>query len=187
MPGNSLSDVKWGMGAVYGAITYVSALLFTAVWFYIDHQGTNLEARESTTAEVVGLTVSLFYNAQGVAGDINWLNFLSPPVGRELVAPVYHAIPVVIILLFAAVYVYAEADVSDRLAAFASGASLAIGYLAVSIVVVLAFRFVLETVFPLGMVVATGIVIPAVLGGVAGLVANEVKTRVDGGDRAAPS
>ena len=137
------------------------------------------------------LAVSLFYNAQYVIGEGtgggNWLNFLTPPVGRELFAPMYHAIPIVLILLFAAIFVYLEADASNRLEAILSGASLAIGYLAVSLVVVLVFRFGQGTIFPLGMVVATGVAFPAVLGGIAGLVANEVKGFREDSEEAAPS
>lgn len=161
-------------------ISYVSALLFTALWYYFDHATTPIAAQ--SMQDRIGLGVASFYNGQFVTGGRDYL-FTYGTAGHELLlTPMYRAIPVLVILLIAGAFVYTEADAVDRLGAFLSGASLASGYVVLSLVVVLVFRSLAGSSFlPIGMAVVSGVLYPVVFGGAAGVAANELKGYMEEG------
>lgn len=174
------SEIQWLRGAVYGAIAYVTAILFTGVWFYFDHYETPIRALASNV-ERLGMGVATFYEGQFVVGDGQFLYVYGPGV-RDMLFPIlYRIIPVFVLLLIAGVFVYAEVDAKDRITAFLSGASLVSGYFVLFVVVVLVFRSLAGSDFlPIGMAIVSGILYPIVLGGVAGVAANELKGYVEG-------
>jgi len=176
----SISDIRWLRGGLYGAITYVTALLFTGLWYYFDHSTTPIAAQSMQNR--LGLGVGSFYNGQFVAGGRDYL-FVYGSTGHELLfTPLYRIIPVLVILLIGGAFVYTEADVSDRLGALLSGASLATGYVVLSLVVVLVFRSLAGASFlPIGMALVSGVLYPAVFGGLGGLAANELRGYIEEG------
>jgi len=173
------SDIDWLRGAAYGVIAYLTAFVFTALWYYFDYSQSPINVSASTE-EIVGLGVGSFYNGQFVVGGDNLLAGLGTAGHGFLLTIMYRIIPVLGILLIAGAFVYAETDAKDRLEAFLSGASLAPGYVVVSLVVVLAFRQLAGSDFlPIGMTIVSGVLYPVVVGGLAGLAANEVKGYVE--------
>ena len=185
----NISDIKWLRGGLYGAITYITALSFTVMWFYFDHYRTPIRAGLENSDSPIGATVAAgvgtFYNGHFVAGPRNFIVAFGEG-GGYLVTPMYHIVPIVIILLVAGAFVYTEVDATDRLGALLSGASLATGYVVLSVGVAFAFNSVAPSgisyfPIPLGMVVVSGFLYAAVLGGVAGVVAGEIKGYVGDG------
>lgn len=176
----SASDIQWLRGAAYGAIAYLTAFVFTALWYYFDYSQSPINVGASTE-ELIGLGVGSFYNGQFVVGDQAFLAGFGTAGHGFLLTIMYRIIPVLGILLVAGAFVYAEADAKDRLGALLSGASLAPGYVVLSLVVVFAFRSLAGPEFlPIGMTVVSGILYPVVVGGLAGLVANELKGYIEG-------
>ena len=173
-----IPDVPWKEGSLYGVLAYIVGLVFTGLWFFFDHVQTLIAAR-TTTQEAIGLAIALFYNAQSVRVDgTNYL--ISYGVIHDFLTPlVYQAIPIVVLFGIGALLVYSELDLSGRLDALVSGASIFVGYLALSLVVTVSLNFLLDVGFPLGRVALSGLAYPIVLGGVGGLVANEVKTYLE--------
>jgi len=170
-----LSEIRWLRGALYGVMTYVTALLFSGMWFYFDHFRTPIRA-SATTQQRIGMGVGTFYEGQFVETGEQFFRIYGTGGHGLLFDPMYQLIPVVVILFIAGVFVYTETDTKDRLGAFLSGASLAPGYVVLSLIVVLAFRSLAGPKFlPIGTAVVFGLLYPAVLGGVSGLVATEVK------------
>jgi hypothetical protein len=183
-----VSEIKWLKGGLYGAITYFTALLFTGMWFYFDHYKTpiraSLEGSESPIGATVAAAVGAFYNGQFVPGQGDtFLVAFGSAGGGYLLTPVYRIVPVVIILLVAGAFVYTEADPKDRIGAFLSGASLAIGYFVLFLLVVIGLNSLVNSLSPenpyfpisVGRAVISGILFPVLLGGVAGIAANELK------------
>jgi len=187
-----ISEIEWLRGGLYGAITYVTALLLTGMWFYFDHYRTpiraGLESSDSPIGATIAAAVGTFYNGQFASGPRGFL-YAFGEGGGYLLTPMYRIIPVVVILLIAGAFVYTEADAVDRIGAFLSGASLMPGYLVLSVVVVLGINSLVSSLapgnpyFPIspGMAIFSGALYPAVVGGVAGVVANELKGYMEEG------
>jgi len=175
------SDIDWFRGGLYGAIAYVTAILFTGLWFYFDHYNTAIRALASNV-ERLGMGVATFYEGQFVVGNGQFLYVYGPGV-RDMLSPIlYRIIPVVALLLIAGAFVYTEVDTENRITAFLSGVSLVSGYFVLFVVVVLVFRSLAGSDFlPIGMAVLMGVVYPVIVGGIAGLAANELKGYIEEG------
>jgi len=181
-----LSDIRWLRGGLYGAVGYLTALVFTELWFYFDHYRTPVRANLESLQQTIGIGSVTFYNGQFVEGPTSFLYAFGSSGHGFVLTPVYRIIPILVILLVAGAFVYTEVDATDRLGALLSGASLATGYVVLSVVVAFAFNSVAPSgisyfPIPLGMVVVSGFLYAAVLGGVAGVVANEIKGYVGDG------
>ncbi|MDZ7687347.1 MAG: hypothetical protein U5J64_01265 [Halobacteriales archaeon] len=187
MPESRLSEVDWLQGGVYGAVAFIAGIVLTMTWLYFDHMGTIMQVEMAIPGDLIALSIALFYEAQfviptGILTDFELTRGYIWDFGTQrgyLSAPVYYAIPVVVLLLFSAIYVYTEVE-GDRLNALISGASLAVGYLAVSFIVVLGIRFGLGQPIPVIRAIVFGVLFPVVLGGIGGLVANEVRNYTEG-------
>jgi hypothetical protein len=188
MSENRLSDVQWLRGGLYGAVAYIIAVALTVMFLYFDHMGTIMEAQIGGFTQIFGLSVAIFYEVQYVFPTRYLWDF-----GMQrgwLITPVYYVIPAAILLLISSSFVYTEVEGSDRLNALASGASLAIGYVVVSLILVSLLYSIgalgelnqelvgtnLESPITFVRVAALGIVYSGIVGGVGGLVANEVRT-----------
>lgn len=184
MTESRLSGVPWKIGGAYGALTYFTALIFTIMWTYYDHHDTILNVEVGKPWELIGLAVASFYEAQFVltetADYTPYLVRFGPDSRAYLTPSVFYAIPVVLLLIIAAVFVYTEFEGTDRLNALSAGASLAIGYVVASLVVILAVRFGIGAEIPIVRAVAFGVLYPVVLGGLAGVIVNEVKILREG-------
>jgi len=180
----TVSEVRWLRGGLYGAIAYLTAFLFAVLWFYFDHYKTPIRASLESMQQTVGIGAVTFYNGQFVGGPESFLFQMGSSTGRGFIlTPMYRIIPVLVILLVAGAFVYTESDATDRLGALLSGVSLATGYVVLAVVVALVFNSLAPSdisyfPLPLGVVAVSGILYAAVLGGVAGVVANEIKGRV---------
>lgn len=182
----ALSDTRWLRGGLYGAVGYLTALLFTELWFYFDHYRTPVRANLESLQQTVGIGSVTFYNGQFVEGPSSFLYAFGSSGHGFILTPVYRIIPIVAILLVAGAFVYTEADAASRFGALLSGASLATGYVVLSVIVALVFNSVAPSSIsyfplPLGAVAVSGFLYAGVLGGVAGVVANEIKGYVGDG------
>jgi hypothetical protein len=186
MSESRLSSVQWLRGGAYGALAFIIAVATTVTWLYFDHMGTIMQVEIGSFVQVFGLSVAIFYEVQS-AFPTRYLWDFGTQRGW-LVVPVYYAIPAVITLLFSSLFVYFEVEDSDRTDAVLSGASLAIGYFVVSLVLVLLLYSIgalgeldqmttnLESPITIVRVAALSIVYPAIVGGIGGVVANEIRS-----------
>jgi len=188
MPEGRLSEVQWLRGGIYGAIAYIAAVSITVMWLYFDHMGTLMQSEINSFVTIFGLGVAIFYEVQSAFPTRYLWDFGSQR--GWLITPVYYAIPAVLLLLMSSVFVYFEAEVSDRVDALLSGASLALGYVVISLVLVLLLYSIgalgelnqplvgtnLESPMTFVRVAVLGVVYPALVGGIGGLLANEART-----------
>jgi len=185
-----LSEVQWLRGGLYGAIAYIAAVGITVMFLYFDHMGTIMEVElGGSPTQIFGLSVAIFYEVQS-AFPTRYLWEFGTDRGW-LITPVYYAIPFLIVLFISSVFVYFEVDDSDRLNALASGASLAVGYAVVSLILVVTLygigalgelerQIALETPITIVRVAVLSVVYPAIVGGIGGLIANEARTYTEG-------
>ena len=185
MSESRLSEVQWLRGGTYGVIAYIAGIILTITWLYFDHMGTLMQVEINSFVQVFGLSVAIFYEVQS-AFPTRYLWDFGTQRGW-LITPVYYAVPLVIVLLISSVFVYFEAEASDRVGALLSGASLAVGYVVLSLVLVALLYSVgalselnqmhtnLESPVTFARVAALGILYPAIVGGIGGVLANEAR------------
>jgi len=189
MSESRLSEVQWLRGGTYGAIAFIAGVAVTVMLLYFDHMGTIMQVEIDSFVQVFGVSVAIFYEVQFVFPSRYLWEF-----GTQrgwLTTPVYYATPIVLILLMSSVFVYFEAEASDRVGALLSGASLAVGYVVLSLILVAvlygigalaelerSFSLTSPTIFVRTAIL--GIVYPAIVGGVGGVVANEARNYTEG-------
>ena len=189
---SAMEKISWNEGGVYGAATYVGSLALSMTTFYLDSLSTPLWW-DSALSEKLVLAVTLFYNSHFVTselggGEPGWepettplcfslrcLEFFSTGTGipHFLFSPVYYVIPPLFLLGTGALLVYAT-EPSGRLGSLVAGASVAVGYLPIMLLVVVVLRLGAGFTLELPTTITFGILYPVVFGGVGGLMSNEV-------------